>query len=64
MNEIKFSRYNKTYKFNMFTGILLGEKTFPHQRVWIQDQAAYGVQSDHDLKVIELGISSSGVNTS
>ena len=35
-----------------------------HQRVWIQNQAAYGVQSDLDLKVIESGISSSRVNTS
>ena len=36
----------------------------PHQRVWIQNQAAYRVQSDLDLKVIESGISSSRVNTS
>ena len=42
----------------------LGKKKSPHQRVWIQNQAAYGVQSDLDLKVIESGISSSGVNKS
>ena len=64
MNEIKFSSYSKTYKFNMFAGIFFGKKKSPHQRVWIQNQAAYGVQSDLDLKVIESGISSSGVNTS
>ena len=53
----------------MFTGIFfffLGKKKkkSPHQRVWIQNQAAYGVQSDLDLKVIESGISNSGVNAS
>ena len=65
MKEIKSSSYNKTYKFKMFAGIFFfGKKTPPHQRVWIQNQAAYGAQSDLDLKVIESGISSSGVNTS
>ena len=56
MNEIKFSSYNKTYTFNMFTGFFFLEKLSLHERVWIQNQAAYGVQSDLDLKVIESGI--------
>ena len=40
------------------------KKISPHQRVWIQNQAAYGIQSDLDLKVIESGISNSVVNAS
>ena len=40
------------------------EQISPHQRVSIKNQAAYSVQSDLDLKVIESGFSSSRVNTS